>query len=113
MGSDECDREVFKNGIGLMAIDGATDDVEPWVQKVAVASGQRVDWHYSGGVANVLVLGDHAKATEAARSLLPEMTGYMRVLRWFSGGQSLYRAGDPLPGDVLGADASLTVVRNA
>lgn len=79
--SDRCDQEVFENGASLLAIDGWAKDVEPWVQRVAEQSGQRVDWHYSGGRAHVLVLGDHAAATRAAQELAPELIG--RILRWF------------------------------
>lgn len=71
--SDTCDREVFEKGVPLVVIDGWAKDVEPWVQKVAARSGQRVDWHYSGGRAQVLVLGDHEKALAAARALEPEL----------------------------------------
>jgi hypothetical protein len=36
-------------------------------------SGQPVDWHYSGGRANVLYLGDFTKVQAAIEKLLPEL----------------------------------------
>lgn len=69
----ECDKEVFAEGVSLLAIDGWAKDIEPWVQKVATHSGQRVDWHYSGGVAHVLVLGDHAKAMASVDALADQL----------------------------------------
>lgn len=101
---DRCDQEVFDKGQSLAAIDGRSKDVNPWVEKVAQESGQRVDWHYSGGVAHVLVLGDHAKALETAKRLAPELVG--RVMRWFGADDAgCYRAGvTPLPAEVVAVD---------
>lgn len=96
--SDRCDSEVFAKGAPLLLADtgavGGAAMFEKWVQRVAEVSGQRVDWHYSGGVAQVLVLGDHAKATEAARGLGPELPGQVRIMRWCSADSNgIYRAG--------------------
>ena len=41
------------------------------MQSVAKESGQQVDWHYSGGIANVLYIGDHAKVLAAVKKLRP------------------------------------------
>jgi hypothetical protein len=90
--SDKCDPEVFHHGAPLLLAD--TDECratgfELWVQAVAKASGQPVDWHYSGGVAQVLVLGDMAKARTAARAIdCPA-----RIMRWCEGEGGLYRQG--------------------
>lgn len=94
-----CDREVFKSGVGLCVIDARMHAAEAWVQAIAVRSGQRVDWHYSGGRANVLVLGDHGKALDAVKELAPTLDG--TVLHLSEDQRSLYRAGDPLPEDVI------------
>lgn len=94
--SDRCDSDVFKNGTPLLAADtgpvGGAKIFEVWVQEVARKSGQRVDWHYSGGIAQVLVLGDLAAARTAAESIpLPEQ---MAILQWFGDDSAgLYRAG--------------------
>lgn len=99
-----CDLEVFKKGEPLLAADTGEDDCgadmfEQWVQRVAAQSGQKVDWHYSGGVASVLCLGDRAKAAEAARKI--PCPG--RIMRWFDGADpGLYRAGvTPIPEGTL------------
>ncbi len=123
--SDRCDQEVFDKGVSLLAIDGWAKDVEPWVQKVAAKSGQRVDWHYSGGIAHVLVLGDVDKAMQAVDELEKELVWNdsdeprfakdqknpihrrnPRILQRFAGKGGLYRAGDPLPEDVIGVDTT-------
>ena len=100
---ERCDSEVFAKGQSLCAIDGRPDPVEGWVQRVALLSAQRVDWHYSGGVAHVLVLGDHARALAAARSISGELDG--RVMRWYEpDAAGLYRAGvTEAPEGVIGA----------
>lgn len=126
----DCDREIFDKGVSLLAIDGWAKDIEPWVKKVAVRSGQRVDWHYSGGIAHVLVLGDFNRAMAAVNELesellsvpVPEDHPRFReyqgrnpplILRRFGlGDRGLYRAGDPLPGDVVAIDcASVAIER--
>lgn len=90
---DRCDDEVFKRGVPLLLADtfrcGAAG-FELWVQRVAQESGQRVDWHYSGGVAHVLVLGDHALAKAAAGRLLPCPA---RIMQWCEPGEGIYRHG--------------------
>lgn len=101
---DKCDAEVFSKGQSLAAIDGRSKDVEPWVQEVAKRSGQRVDWHYSGGIAHVLVLGDHAKALAAAQSMTADPG--VRVMRWFTVDDAgCYRSGvTPVSDDVIAID---------
>lgn len=103
--ADRCDAKVFQNGKPLMAVDtgpvGGAAIFEQWVQDLAAVSGQRVDWHYSGGVAQVLVLGDFAAALAAAQQTpLPDN---MTVLRFFSEGASgLWRNGvTPAPGNAI------------
>jgi len=104
-------------------LDACMHVAEEWVQKVAKASGQKVDWHYSGGVANVLYLGDHARVLAAVERLRPELERERpktaehscqcegdthsagEVLRVYgSGAHGPYRAGDPLPDGSIGVD---------
>jgi hypothetical protein len=81
---------------------------------------------YSGGIANVLVLGDHAKAMAAIDALESELVWVdsdeprfsaeqmgplrrrnPRIMRRFqAGAHGLYRAGDELPDDVIGVSAT-------
>lgn len=98
-----CDRDVFEKGASLCALDARSAPAETWVQRVALLSAQRVDWHYSGGVAHVLVLGDHARALHAAKSIAGELDG--RVIRWYEeGAAGLYRAGvTEVPEGAIGA----------
>jgi hypothetical protein len=98
-----CDREVFDKGVGLCVIDARMHAAETWVQSVAALSGQRCDWHYSGGRANVLVLGDHGKALDAVRDLASTLDG--TLLSVSADGRALYRAGDPLPEGTIAVDA--------
>ena len=68
-----CDSEVFKNGESVFVTDTIPSNaMEGWVKKVAELSGQRVDWHFFGGRANVLALGDIDKVKAAIQKLMPE-----------------------------------------
>jgi hypothetical protein len=67
-----CDREVFDKGEQVFLTDSIPSNaMERWVKAVAVLSGQRVDWHFGGGRARVLALGDLAAARTAIADLLP------------------------------------------
>ena len=44
--------------------------MEEWVKKVAKLSGQPVDWHFVGGRARILALGDLGKVREAIMDLI-------------------------------------------
>jgi hypothetical protein len=88
-----CDREIFKDGLGICALDAGRWQAEEWVRKVAQKSGQRVDWHYSGGRANVLYIGDYDRVLAAVKELRGELDG--DILRIFGRGEhGLYRMGD-------------------
>lgn len=66
-----CDKEVFANGDLVAVLDACMYRAERFVQAVAKESGQRVDWHYFGGRARVLYLGDGAKVSAAIDRCLP------------------------------------------
>ena len=90
-----CVPDIFRNGTPILASDtgsvGGNVRFERWVQAVAAASGQPVDWHYSGGRAQVLALGDLDRVRQAARDIpLPEGQS---ILWFFDAGEGLYRAG--------------------
>jgi len=92
---EPCNQNVFKNGFGICFLDAGSVNAEAWVQKVAAFSGQQVDWHYSGGIANVLYIGDYEKVIQAVNILESELVG--QVLRKFGPNEhGGYRAGDPL-----------------
>ncbi len=118
-----CDADIFKNGHSVAMMVACRHRAEAWVQEVAKESGQRVDWHYTGGIVNVLYIGDHNKVLTAVRKLEPELKKLMvrldgecgschgsthrpGTLMDVSGPQAHgpYRAGDPLPDDVIAVD---------
>jgi hypothetical protein len=66
---------VYDHGTTLAYLDARSAPAEEWVRKVAVLSGQRVDWHYFGGRAHVMFLGNHAKAVLAVLRLQKELDG--------------------------------------
>jgi len=100
---EPCDKDIFKNGLGVCALDARPEAAEEWVQAVAKKSGQKVDWHYSGGRANVLYLGDYDKVREAVEELENKLNG--RILSIFPReSRGLYRMGDLVPKGTIGVD---------
>lgn len=103
----DCCPLVFKSGKPLLFAStgpvGGAQIFEEWVVKIRQKSGQPVDWHYSGGTAQVLYLGDHEAVVEAARSI-PLPSG-ITILRWCAPmDRGLYRAGvTPTPDDAIAA----------
>ena len=77
-----CNQKVFKDGSTVALLDARADPAEAWVTEVAKRSNQPVDWHYSGGIVNVLFLGDRQKVINAIRSM-PEQSG-VRVMSVYS-----------------------------
>jgi len=73
-----CNPDIFKNGQCVCVVDGPSRAVEDWVQKVAKTADAQVDWHYSGGRAVVLHLGDgesRQRVLEAINNLEYELDG--------------------------------------
>lgn len=101
-GAPPCDPRIFKDGQPILAIDGWAKQIEEWVIKIRKESGQLVDWHYSGGIAQILYIGDRAKVLAAVNKLAPELEGsIMRVLDDMAG---LFRNGvDTPPKGAIGA----------
>jgi hypothetical protein len=87
-----CNPDIFKNGQGICVVDGRSNAVERWVQKVAKTANAQVDWHYSGGRANVLHLGDdesRQRVLQAIKDLEGELDGTILSVD----GPALYRSG--------------------
>jgi hypothetical protein len=111
-----CDREIFKNGKGICSFHARTFITEPWVVSVREESGQRVDWHMSGGMCNVLYIGDYGKVRAAVEKLLPALVAACKENGYPSGPElfricgpdshGLYRKGDLLPDGVVGVDTT-------
>lgn len=82
-----CATDIYRNGqhVGMLAsgMEGpGACAIEEWVNRLAEASGQRVDWHYSGGRANVLCVGDVALARKKFEELLPKLQERFPDLVW-------------------------------
>lgn len=91
--SSSCDSNIFRHGTPLCAVDtgpvGGADRFETYIEGIREATGSQVDWHYSGGRAQVLVLGDPEPVRKAiALTPLPEDQTF---LKWFNPGEGLYR----------------------
>lgn len=70
----QCDEEIMQKGHTVFYIPSwRKKDIENWVQEVAKRSGQKVDWHYSGGNANIIGLGDLDKIRNTIKEMLPEL----------------------------------------
>jgi hypothetical protein len=118
---DQCDGNVFKNGHSIATLDACMHRAETFVIAVREKSGQQVDWHYSCGRANVLYLGTWVKVSEAFAACehiltdtMPQQKGECGscgdrsvhregtvLQRFLADTHGPYRAGDPLPDDVI------------
>ena len=68
-----CDQKIFKKGEVLFVTHTIpSNSMEEWVQNVAKDSGQSVDWHFMGGRAVVLAIGDLNKVRNSMRKLMPD-----------------------------------------
>lgn len=65
-----CNPDIFQKGIPILLLTGPSHKIEALVSGVAAKAQSQTDWHYSGGVAQILHLGDDAslKRTVAAFS---------------------------------------------
>lgn len=87
-----CNPDIFEKGKGVCVVDGRSNAVERWVQKIAKTADARVDWHYSGGRANVLHLGgdeSRQRVLQAINDLEGELDGTILSVD----GPALYRDG--------------------
>jgi len=101
-----CNPNIFKKGRGVCVVDGSSNAVERWVQSVAKKANAQVDWHYSGGRANVLHLGDDA-SRQRVLNAINELEGELKGRILSVDGPALYRNGVEDP------DATGAVVREA
>jgi len=101
-----CNPEIFKKGKGVCVVDGSSNAVERWVQSVAKKADAKVDWHYSGGRANVLHLGDEA-SRQRVLNAISELEGELKGRILSIGGPALYRAGDRVPRGTIAVDPEL------
>lgn len=67
-----CDADVFENGMVVFLTDSISSNrMERWVKLIAKESGQKVDWHFCGGRAVVLALGDTDRVKSTIDNLMP------------------------------------------
>lgn len=77
----DCDDEVFKHGTPFMMLGhwrGGSCAIERWRQRIAVFSGQRIDWHFFAGRAVFKVLGDVNLARWAAEATIDDIEHLVR-----------------------------------
>ena len=94
---DPCDHEVFERGTPIVLLDGTSNAVERWVRAVADAADARLDWHYSGGVAQVLHLAENG-TRERVETAINELEGSLdgRIMQRLAvGAKGLYRRCEP------------------
>lgn len=101
-----CNPDIFEKGEGVCVVDGRSNAVERWVQSVAKKANAQVDWHYSGGRANVLHLGD-TDSRQRVLNAISELEGELDGSILSVGGPALYRAGDPVPKGTIAVDPDL------
>jgi len=73
-----CDRKIFTRGKPIVLIEGRSNAIENWVKAVAKEAKAKVDWHFSGGRAQVLYLGDaavRARINKVIDALEPTLKG--------------------------------------
>ena len=73
-----CNKKIFKHGTTVAMLDGSSNAVERWVKSVAAKAQAQVDWHYAGGRAMVLHLGDVEslyRTLDAIKELRPTLKG--------------------------------------
>jgi len=88
-----CDQEIFENGEPVLVFHAPSNAAENWVKSVAEKAQARVDWHYSGGDAQMLHLGDdesRARVEAAIDELEPTLQGNI-TRRYTPNEQGLYR----------------------
>jgi hypothetical protein len=123
--SNQCDADVFKRGHAIALLDACMHRAELFRLAVAQESGQSVDWHYSGGRANMLYLGDFARVDAAVSKLAPMLETTLPreegecsscagkphhraatiLQRYAPEACGTYRDGDDLPLDVISVES--------
>lgn len=69
-----CDPRIYTEGNEVAVITGPRSfTLDAWIREVATRSGQLVDWHYVGGRARVLYIGDRKRVIDALAELWPQL----------------------------------------
>lgn len=103
----DCDPEIFKKGQGVCIVDGSSNAVETWVKLVAEEADARMDWHYCGGRANILHLGD-AESRQRVLTAIQKLESQLKGRIMSVGEPALFRAGvDKVPEGAVVYDPDL------
>ncbi len=90
-----CDQTIFQKGKPVVALDASSNEAETWVKAVAKEANACIDWHYSGGIAQVLHLGEdesRKRVETAITKLASELQG--KILHQYQlDDKGLYRKG--------------------
>jgi hypothetical protein len=73
-----CNKKILKNGTTVAMLAGSSNVIERWVRSVADRAKAQVDWHFAGGRAMVLHLGNKAslqRTLDAIQELKPSFKG--------------------------------------
>jgi hypothetical protein len=69
--ADLCRDDVFRHGKQVTIFGDKPKDEVEWVcQETSRRTGKPIDWHYAGGRAVVLTLGDPEEAREVMKGVL-------------------------------------------
>ncbi len=77
-GRPPCDPEIYEHGQPVALLSASDAAIEQWVRCVASLAKARLDWHYNGGFARVLHLGDEesrARVEDAVTQLQDALDG--------------------------------------
>lgn len=99
-----CDQEIFQKGEGVCVVTGGSNAIENWVQQLGKITGEKVDWHFSGGRGNVLHLGD-AEGRERVLIAIQETKANLNGELLSAGQPALFRRGvDTAPKGAIAYD---------
>lgn len=70
MNPDRCNQNVFDKGVSIAVLGEEKETIERWCQEAAKRHGHPIDWHYCGGRANVLALGDPNRAGDIFQEVM-------------------------------------------
>lgn len=94
-----CDPVIFTTGIPLFCADTGSCGAEyfdNYIRDIRNFSGCPIDWHYSGGRAQVLFMDEHHR--DKLTGLVMHKGGNFVILEWFPiGAQGLHRAANVVP----------------
>lgn len=79
--TERCAPDIFANGVPVAVIaDRKADAIEEIVLLASATIGIRADWHYVGGRARVLALGDDVERARLRAFLRPFCGGWFVIV---------------------------------